>query len=174
MVRDPFERFRTSQQNRGTGQAEIGQGGGAAGLHLDFIVGSVHMRGFTFVLKPDKFTENEALRGDLVDHGKAQIEIGDTFKNPRFRNQKGKLRTFDRVVANLMWNQDLFTEADYDNDELDRFPAGAGFPGKSSADWGWVRRWTSQFVSNSEPTTYCGFIIRARLNDQETTDPQFL
>ena len=32
-----------------------------------------------------------------------------------------------------------FTEADYDNDELDRFPSGAGFPGKSSADWGWVQ-----------------------------------
>ena len=63
------------------------------------------------------------------------IEIGDTFKNPKFR-KKGKLRTFDRVVANPMWNQDWFTEADYDNDELDRFPAGAGFPGKSSADWG--------------------------------------
>ena len=34
--------------------------------------------------------------------------------------------------------------------------------------------WTSQFVGNSEPTTYCGFIIRARLNDKETTDPSFL
>lgn len=34
--------------------------------------------------------------------------------------------------------------------------------------------WTSQFVSNSEPTTYCGFIIRARLKDQEMTDPSFL
>ncbi len=38
-----------------------------------------------------------------------------------------------------MWNQDWFTEADYDNDEFDRFPPGAGFPGKSSADWGWVQ-----------------------------------
>jgi type I restriction enzyme M protein len=38
-----------------------------------------------------------------------------------------------------MWNQDWFTENDYDNDELGRFPAGAGFPGKSSADWGWVQ-----------------------------------
>ena len=45
----------------------------------------------------------------------------------------------DRVDFNAMWNQDWFTEADYDNDELDRFPAGAGFPGKSSADWGWVQ-----------------------------------
>ncbi|MES9947680.1 MAG: restriction endonuclease subunit S [Candidatus Thiodiazotropha sp.] len=34
--------------------------------------------------------------------------------------------------------------------------------------------WTAQFVSNSEPTTYCGFIIRARLNDQDRTDPSFL
>jgi type I restriction enzyme M protein len=67
------------------------------------------------------------------------IEIGDTFKNPKFRNKQGKLRTFDRVIANPMWNQDWFTEADYDNDEFDRFPAGAGFPGKSSADWGWVQ-----------------------------------
>ncbi len=66
------------------------------------------------------------------------IEIGDTFKNPKFR-KGGRLRTFNRVVANPMWNQDWFTEADYDNDELDRFPAGAGFPGKSSADWGWVQ-----------------------------------
>ncbi len=74
----------------------------------------------------------------IIHDMEGQIEIGDTFKNPKFRS-KGKLRTFDRVVANPMWNQDWFTEADYDNDELERFPAGAGFPGKSSADWGWVQ-----------------------------------
>ena len=75
----------------------------------------------------------------IIHDMEGQIEIGDTFKNPKFRNKQGRLRTFDRVVANPMWNQDWFTEADYDNDELDRFPAGAGFPGKSSADWGWVQ-----------------------------------
>jgi type I restriction enzyme M protein len=75
----------------------------------------------------------------IIHDMEGQIEIGDTFKNPKFRNKQGKLRTFDRVVANPMWNQAWFTEADYDNDELDRFPAGAGFPGKSSADWGWVQ-----------------------------------
>jgi len=61
-------------------------------------------------------------------------DIGDTFKNPKFR-EGGRLKTFDRVVANPMWNQDWFTEADYANDEWDRFPSGAGFPGKASADW---------------------------------------
>ncbi len=75
----------------------------------------------------------------IIHDMEGKIEIGDTFKNPQFRNKQGKLRTFDRVVANPMWNQSWFTEADYDNDELGRFPAGAGFPGKSSADWGWVQ-----------------------------------
>jgi type I restriction enzyme M protein len=75
----------------------------------------------------------------IIHDMEGTIEIGDTFKNPKFRDQRGKLRTFDRVVANPMWNQDWFTEADYDADEFGRFPAGAGFPGKSSADWGWVQ-----------------------------------
>ena len=66
------------------------------------------------------------------------IEIGDTFKNPKFR-AANRLQTFDRVVSNPMWNQDWFKEADYDADELGRFPQGAGFPGRQSADWGWTQ-----------------------------------
>ena len=74
----------------------------------------------------------------IIHDMEGRIEIGDTFKTPQFRAEKsGGLRTFDRVVANPMWNQDWYTEADYDKDELDRFPP--GFPGKSSADWGWVQ-----------------------------------
>jgi type I restriction enzyme M protein len=75
----------------------------------------------------------------IIHDLEGEIEIGDTFKNPKFRVGGGRLRTFDRVVANPMWNQDWFTETDYDSDELDRFPAGGGFPGKSSADWGWIQ-----------------------------------
>jgi len=74
----------------------------------------------------------------IIHDMEGQIEIGDTFRNPKFR-EKGKLSTFDRVVANPMWNQNWFVEQDYDNDELGRFPQDAGFPGKQSADWGWVQ-----------------------------------
>ncbi|MBC8432666.1 MAG: SAM-dependent DNA methyltransferase [Desulfobacterales bacterium] len=74
----------------------------------------------------------------IIHDMEGKIEIGDTFRHPKFRD-RGKLQTFDRVVANPMWNQNWFTEQDYDNDELDRFPQGAGFPGKQSADWGWVQ-----------------------------------
>ncbi len=66
-----------------------------------------------------------------------EIQIGDSFRKPKFR-VGNRLRTFDRVVANPMWNQTEFKEKDYDADELDRFPKGAGFPG-NKADWGWMQ-----------------------------------
>lgn len=74
----------------------------------------------------------------IIHDMEGTIEIGDTFKNPGFR-AGNRLQTFDRVVSNPMWNQDWFKEADYDADELARFPQGAGFPGAQSADWGWAQ-----------------------------------
>jgi len=75
---------------------------------------------------------------DVFDDELDRIDSGDMFKNPKFREPAhrgggGRLKTFDRVVANPTWNQDWYPEADYANDEWDRFPSGAGFPGKASA-----------------------------------------
>ncbi len=90
----------------------------------------------------------------IIHDMQATIEIGDTFKNPKFR-ERGRLKTFDRVLANPMWNQDWFTEADYANDELDRFPNGAGFPGKQSADWGWVQH----ILASLKPTGRAAVVL---------------
>jgi type I restriction enzyme M protein len=73
----------------------------------------------------------------IIHDMEGEIQIGDTFRKPKFR-EGNRLQTFDRVVANPMWNQTEFKEKDYDADELDRFPKGAGFPG-GKADWGWVQ-----------------------------------
>lgn len=73
----------------------------------------------------------------IIHDMEGEIQIGDTFRNPKFR-KGNRLRTFDRVVANPMWNQTEFKEKDYDGDELDRFPRGAGCPG-GKADWGWMQ-----------------------------------
>jgi type I restriction enzyme M protein len=73
----------------------------------------------------------------IIHDMEGEIQIGDTFCKPKFRSGN-RLRTFDRVVANPMWNQTEFKEKDYDADELDRFPKGAGFPG-GRADWGWMQ-----------------------------------
>ena len=73
----------------------------------------------------------------IIHDMEGEIQIGDTFRKPKFR-QGNRLQTFDLAVANPMWNQTEFKEKDYDADELDRFPKGAGFPG-GKADWGWVQ-----------------------------------
>ena len=73
----------------------------------------------------------------IIHDMEGKIEIGDTFRNPKFRTGN-HLQTFDRVVANPMWNQTEFKEADYDADELGRFQKDAGYPG-GKADWGWVQ-----------------------------------
>lgn len=75
---------------------------------------------------------------NMVIHDmEGEIEIGDTMRNPKFQKEK-RLRTFDRVVANPMWNQPGYDDKVYDNDEWDRFPIGAGYPG-GKADWGWMQ-----------------------------------
>ena len=73
----------------------------------------------------------------IIHDMEGEIQIGDAFRKPKFR-QGNRLQTFDRVVANPMWNQNEFKEKDYDADELDRFPKGAGYPG-NKADWGWMQ-----------------------------------
>ncbi len=73
----------------------------------------------------------------IIHDMEGEIQIGDTFRKPKFR-KGNRLQTFDRVVANPMWNQSEFKEKDYDADELDRFPKGAGYPG-GKADWGWMQ-----------------------------------
>ena len=88
----------------------------------------------------------------IIHDMEGKIEIGDTFRSPKFRD-RGKLSTFDRVVANPMRNQNWFTEQDYDNDELGRFPQGAGFPGKRSADWGWVEHMAASLNETGRAVT---------------------
>jgi type I restriction enzyme M protein len=83
----------------------------------------------------------------IIHDMEGTMEIGDTFKNPKFR-ESNRLQTFDRVVSNPMWNQDWFKEEDYDADELGRFPQGAGFPGAQSADWGWAQHILASLNSN--------------------------
>ncbi len=66
----------------------------------------------------------------------AAIVIGDTMRAPHFTAAEGQLRTFDKVTANPMWNQNFPPEV-YETDPYDRFSWGT--PPASSADWGWVQ-----------------------------------
>jgi len=71
----------------------------------------------------------------IIHDMEGEIEIGDTMRHPKFK-EKGKLKSFDRITANPMWNQSIFTQKDYENDEYDRFMSGS--PPNGTADWGWM------------------------------------
>lgn len=73
----------------------------------------------------------------LHDFIGADIQIGDTFRNPRFVENNSSLKRFDYVVANPMWNQKEYDDAFYENDNWNRFSY--GIAPSSSADWGWVQ-----------------------------------
>jgi type I restriction enzyme M protein len=78
---------------------------------------------------------------NMVIHDmEGEIEIGDTFKNPKFKDGT-RLRTFDRVVANPMWNQTkkslpYLSDDFFLNDEYNRFNL---HPPTNTIDWGWVQ-----------------------------------
>jgi type I restriction enzyme M protein len=72
----------------------------------------------------------------FVHDMEADIALGDTMHRPAFTEGDGRLRQFDIVTANPMWNQ-KFPASTYENDPYERF--GRGVPPSSSADWGWVQ-----------------------------------
>ena len=82
----------------------------------------------------------------IIHDMEGDIELGDTFNNPKFKDATGHgIKKFDLAVANPMWNQSGFNEELYTNDAYNRFPAGN--PG-SKADWGWVQHIYSSLKDN--------------------------
>jgi type I restriction enzyme M protein len=78
-------------------------------------------------------------RLNLIAHGIADaiIESGDSILYPKFFH-KGKLDTFDIVLANPPWNQDGYAEQTLKTAEFrDRFSS--GYSPQSSADWAWAQ-----------------------------------
>lgn len=73
------------------------------------------------------------------------VAIGDTMRTPKFLDGS-KLKRFDIVVANPMWNQKEFDDTFYDSDPHERFKL--GYPPGSSADWGWVQHMFSSLKDN--------------------------
>lgn len=118
---------------------------------LTFIQGQSNKKGKYAPLKlyGQEFTPSTwaMSKMNMVIHDmEGEIEIGDTLKNPKFRSssrasQSNKLKTFDRIVANPMWNQGrdslpYINDDFFINDEYGRFPAGS-CGGK--IDWGWMQ-----------------------------------
>lgn len=62
---------------------------------------------------------------------------GNSMINPKFRDADGRLRQFDIVVANPMWNQ-AFDPDVYEHDPFGRFEEQGGITA-GKADWAWLQ-----------------------------------
>src|SRR5258707_1126499 len=66
-----------------------------------------------------------------------EVARGDTMINPRFRTAEGKLRKFDVIVANPMWNQ-AFAPDVFADDAFERFRTAGGVT-TGRGDWAWLQ-----------------------------------
>ena len=66
-----------------------------------------------------------------------EMARGDTMINPKFKTADSKLRTYDIVVANPMWNQP-FNPSIFAEDPLDRFRTQGGIT-TGKGDWAWLQ-----------------------------------
>ena len=73
----------------------------------------------------------------IIHDMEAEIQRGDTMINPKFRTAGSKIRTFDIVVANPMWNQPFNTEV-FASDPFDRFRTQGGIA-TGKGDWAWLQ-----------------------------------
>jgi type I restriction enzyme M protein len=78
-------------------------------------------------------------RMNMVLHDMAgEVVRGNTMTNPKFL-EDSRLKQFDIVVTNPMWNQDNFDVKTFENDPYERFENRGGYAPASSADWAWLQ-----------------------------------
>jgi len=83
----------------------------------------------------------------IHDMENTEIALGDSMRNPAFKESDGSLKKFDVITANPMWNQD-FSEEVYKNDPYKRFEF--GIPPTKSADWGWIQHMYASLKENGK------------------------
>lgn len=118
---------------------------GSGGLIIKTMLRFKEKYGDDAKIKPLQFYGQEYLHGTyamakmnvFIHKMEAGIALGDSMSRPAFLTKEGALKRVGIVVANPMWNQDIFTQATYENDAYNRFDY--GHPPNSSADWGWIQ-----------------------------------
>ena len=73
----------------------------------------------------------------IIHDMEAEISRGDTMINPKFRTTDSRIRTYDIVVANPMWNQPFSPEI-FATDPFDRFRTRGGIT-TGKGDWAWLQ-----------------------------------
>jgi len=78
-----------------------------------------------------------ACMNKIIHDMDGEILRGDSMRNPKFRESDTRLKKYDIIVANPMWNQPFDAEG-YENDPFGRFEEQGGIT-TSKADWAWLQ-----------------------------------
>ena len=82
----------------------------------------------------------------IIHDMEGEVYRGDSMVNPKVKETNGKLRKFDIVVANPMWNQPLDPDV-YEKDGYERFLQHGGITG-GKADWAWLQHAVTALKDN--------------------------
>ena len=78
-----------------------------------------------------------ACMNKIIHDMEGEVQRGNSMENPKFRDSSGRLKKFDIILANPMWNQPIDTSI-YENDPFDRFESQGGIT-SGKADWAWLQ-----------------------------------
>lgn len=78
-----------------------------------------------------------ACMNKIIHDMDGEIVRGDSMRNAKFRDRDGRLRKFDIVVANPMWNQPFDADV-FENDPFERFEEQGGVT-SGKGDWAWLQ-----------------------------------
>lgn len=87
-----------------------------------------------------------ACMNKIIHDMEGEVVRGDSMRNPKFKDAENRLKKFDIVVANPMWNQPFDFDV-YENDAFERFEEHGGIT-TSRADWGWLQHTLSTMKDN--------------------------
>src|SRR6516162_5969957 len=73
----------------------------------------------------------------IIHDMSVEIARGDTMINPKFKAADSKIRSYDIVIANPMWNQDFNPDV-FADDPFDRFRTQGGVT-TGKGDWAWLQ-----------------------------------
>ena len=108
----------------------------------------------------------------LHDFIGADIQIGDTFRNPRFVADDSTLQHFDYVLANPMWNQNGtkigYNESLFTDDRFSRYKYGV--PPLSNLDWLWVQHMLASLKENGHAAIVLDTGAVSRGSGSQNTD----
>ncbi len=78
-----------------------------------------------------------ACMNKIIHDMEGQIVRGDSMRNPKFKDTDTRLKKFDIVVANPMWNQPFDPDV-FEKDPFERFEEQGGIT-TSKGDWAWLQ-----------------------------------